>query len=182
MEQRENMHESDHVRISRRRLVRALVASGLAAAGSMLPNRWSSPVVEVGVLPAHAQVSPVPTPTPTIHAITTCTAFDALGGAFIYPTSTITSFCLITPADPSIQIRQTITLNEPNHPQNGVVRVVEGPTDATGQYTPPDFDLNSISPLLSPGVDRLEFRWEFVNAADGVNVCVNLLEVASPPS
>jgi len=52
--------------ISRRRLIKALVASGLAAAGSTLPGRWLSPAVEMGVLPAHAQVSPTPTAVPSL--------------------------------------------------------------------------------------------------------------------
>jgi hypothetical protein len=45
---------------SRRRLLRALAATGGAVAGaSLLPGEWVKPVIEAGVLPAHAQVTEV---------------------------------------------------------------------------------------------------------------------------
>ena len=46
---------------SRRQLLKALIAAGgTAAASAMLPAEWCKPVVEVGVLPVHAQISPAP--------------------------------------------------------------------------------------------------------------------------
>lgn len=53
--------------VSRRRLLKVLAAAGGAvAASTLLPGKWARPVVEVGVLPAHAQITPgVATPTPT---------------------------------------------------------------------------------------------------------------------
>ncbi|MGD9100541.1 MAG: twin-arginine translocation signal domain-containing protein [Anaerolineae bacterium] len=48
--------------LSRRQLLKALIAAGGAlTVSTVLPGQWSQPVVEVGVLPAHAQGS-VPTP------------------------------------------------------------------------------------------------------------------------
>lgn len=44
---------------SRRWLLKALTAGGVAAAASFVPKKWSTPVVEGGVLPAHAQLSPM---------------------------------------------------------------------------------------------------------------------------
>ncbi len=41
----------------RRRLLKALAAGGVVTAASMVPGKWSSPVLKSGVLPAHAQVS-----------------------------------------------------------------------------------------------------------------------------
>lgn len=51
------MKESQQQQISRRRLLKALTAAGGVLAASMLPGKWAKPVVEVGVLPAHAQVT-----------------------------------------------------------------------------------------------------------------------------
>jgi hypothetical protein len=46
--------------LSRRELLKILAATGgAAAASSMLPGKWTHPLVEGGVLPAHAQVSVV---------------------------------------------------------------------------------------------------------------------------
>jgi hypothetical protein len=45
--------------LGRRQLLKALAATtGAIAAASMLPGEWAKPVVEAGVLPAHAQVTP----------------------------------------------------------------------------------------------------------------------------
>lgn len=44
--------------LGRRELLKALAATGSAVvASSMLPNQWTKPVIEAGVLPAHAQGS-----------------------------------------------------------------------------------------------------------------------------
>jgi hypothetical protein len=50
--------------LGRRQLLKALAAGGGAVAGAaLLPGQWAKPVVEVGVLPAHAQTSgPLPLP------------------------------------------------------------------------------------------------------------------------
>jgi hypothetical protein len=52
--------------LGRRQLLKALAATtGAIAASSMLPGEWAKPVVEAGVLPAHAQVTPTSPPTST---------------------------------------------------------------------------------------------------------------------
>jgi hypothetical protein len=43
--------------MGRRELLKIVAATGGAVALSSLPNRWEKPLVEVGVLPAHAQAS-----------------------------------------------------------------------------------------------------------------------------
>ena len=49
---------TDHSRISRGEAIKALAAAGGAlTAGAFLPARWTRPLVESGVLPAHAQAS-----------------------------------------------------------------------------------------------------------------------------
>jgi hypothetical protein len=62
--------KEQRARIGRRQLLKTLItAGGVAAASTLLPGRWVKPLVEVGVLPAHAQASaPTPmcyTPTPS---------------------------------------------------------------------------------------------------------------------
>lgn len=44
--------------LSRRKLLKILAASGGAVTtASVLPGKWSKPVIEAGVLPAHAQAT-----------------------------------------------------------------------------------------------------------------------------
>ena len=50
--------EESNIPVSRREILKALAAGGGAlAAAAFLPGRWAKPVVESGVLPAHAQSS-----------------------------------------------------------------------------------------------------------------------------
>jgi hypothetical protein len=170
--------------ISRRQLLKTLIATGGAVtASTLLPGKWSRPVVEVGVLPAHAQASaPTLTPTPTStprppYAIIGCYAYNAAGGGIITPTDVIQAYAEIAPATAGVQLRRTITLHESTHPQNGVIATDTGSTDASGVFQPPDFDLNTLSPAISTGNDRLTVLWEFVNPADGTNTCENLIDV-----
>ena len=73
--------------ISRRRLIKVLLATGGAvAASTLMPANWTKPVVESGVLPAHAQVSeiiePTSEPIPTVYQLN-C-ASDPNGGTLIW--------------------------------------------------------------------------------------------------
>jgi hypothetical protein len=172
---------------SRRRLLKALIASGGAvAASTLLPNKWSKPTVEVGMLPVHAQATAVVPPTPTltstpvVAAIILCSAFNAAtGSGSIGPADTIRAYADIThPIDPSgIQLQRTIILNDSSHPLNGVIDIAMGLTDTSGRFQPPDFDLSTISPAIAQGTDRLTLLWEFVNPADGTNDCRNSIDI-----
>jgi hypothetical protein len=52
--------------VARRRLLKVLVAAGgVFTASSVLPGRWIRPLVEVGILPSHAQASATPSHTPS---------------------------------------------------------------------------------------------------------------------
>jgi hypothetical protein len=167
----------------RRRLLKALIASGGAvAASTLLPNKWSKPTIEVGVLPVHAQATavPPPTPTPVLAAIVGCTAYNAAtGSGSIGPTDTIRAYADIThPVDPAgIELQRTIILNDPLHPLNGTIDQVTGFTNASGRFQPPDFDLSTVSPGISQGTDRLTLLWEFVDPADGTNDCRNSIDI-----
>lgn len=48
--------------LSRRQALKVISAAAGGAALSLLPKGWKTPIVEVGELPAHAQVSQLPTP------------------------------------------------------------------------------------------------------------------------
>jgi hypothetical protein len=170
---------------SRRRLLKALVASGGAvAASTLLPSKWSKPSVEVGVLPVHAQATApppnIPTPTPIVAAIIGCFALNAAtGSGSIGSADTIRAYADIThPVDPSgIRLQRTITLNDPSHPLNGIIDITTGLTDASGRFQPADFDLSIISPPVAQGTDRLTILWEFVDPADGTNDCRNSIDI-----
>lgn len=71
--QKDNLNPSGNPQedmIGRRELLKALAAtSGAVVAASMLPGKWSEPVIEAGVLPAHAQGTPAPTDTVVIRQL-----------------------------------------------------------------------------------------------------------------
>lgn len=58
----EALHKSKSVVLSRREALKALVAATGAVALSNLPQSWKTPIIEVGVLPAHAQGASGPAP------------------------------------------------------------------------------------------------------------------------
>ncbi len=55
----QSSEESQVENLNRRELLKIITASGVAlAATSFLPGKWFKPVIEAGVLPAHAQATP----------------------------------------------------------------------------------------------------------------------------
>ncbi|MCP4539158.1 MAG: twin-arginine translocation signal domain-containing protein [Chloroflexi bacterium] len=62
----ETPEECQEQTISRRKLLKVLAATGGTVAATMLlPSKWAKPIVEVGVLPVHAQgTDPAPTEEP----------------------------------------------------------------------------------------------------------------------
>ena len=59
-------HQEQEDTLGRRQLLKTLIATGGAvAASALLSSKWVKPIIEAGVLPAHAQGSITPTPSPT---------------------------------------------------------------------------------------------------------------------
>ena len=86
--------KSDLSKASRRKLLRSIAAGGGAVvAGQTLPSRWTKPVVDSVLLPAHAQTSAVPPgagpgcPEPSLVRI----AFTRPGSSVFNPANVITS-------------------------------------------------------------------------------------------
>jgi hypothetical protein len=180
--------EHQETAVSRRQLLKALIATGGAiTASTLLPAKWSKPIVEVGMLPVHAQISPPLTPTPTpepptetpgpIASITGCSAFNASGATTIGPSDVIETYTDITPTLSGIELRRTITLHQTSHPRDGIVATDTGLTDSAGRFQPPNFDLGTLSPTILAGDGRLTILWEFVNPADGTNDCQNIIDI-----
>jgi hypothetical protein len=53
-----NSRHPNQSTLSRRAALKALLAAGSVAGLATLPERWQSPLIEVGMLPAHARTSP----------------------------------------------------------------------------------------------------------------------------
>lgn len=62
----ENPSDSSNTRlVGRRKLMKVLAAGGGVVTGAaLIPDRWTSPIVEAVGLPAHAQTSPPSPPGP----------------------------------------------------------------------------------------------------------------------
>ncbi len=173
--------EKQQQTISRRNLLKALAAAGGAvAATTLLPSQWAKPVVEVGVLPVHAQGSQVVPPTTEpqpLAIITTCHAANVTGAPTIGPSDTIETYADILPATSGITLRRVISLNQDGHPYHGVVRTDVALTDASGRFQAQNYDLSSISPTISPGVDRIIIDWDFPDPTEGTGTCNRNIEI-----
>ena len=166
---------------TRRQLLKVLAGTGVAAGMLALPSKWTKPVVEVGVLPVHAQGSEPDVPPYTFLRCDVTWFFVEEGtgvdSAAAYPWETLAMVALITPGDAGIQLQRTVTLNQPGHPQNGLVDTWTGPTDAGGNCKSADFDLATLEPPpLIADVGRLTVTWSFVNPAEGTGVCSRPVE------
>jgi len=73
---------------SRRRALKALVASGALGSASLLPERWLKPVVDSVVVPAHAQLSSGCTNFAMIVEIISVSGVGFIGWLGAVPTST----------------------------------------------------------------------------------------------
>jgi len=166
----ESPEQAPEKTLGRRELLKALAAAGAAVtASSLLPGEWAKPVIEVGVLPAHAQVSER-RERPGLLSITTCSTAPIPPEEVIFGDSTVHTFAVISATRSGVQLRRTMTAQFPTPPH--VIDTLTGSTDATGTWTPPDFTLPNIDEG-NVGQEFLTVLWEFVDPDDGVNTCVN---------
>lgn len=180
----ETPEECQEQTISRRKLLKVVAATGGTVAATMLlPSKWAKPVVEVGVLPVHAQATdtPLPTGTPTLPVVRVqgCDVVNAAGGIDIGPADTIETWAQIQPALSGILLEMTVMVNEPGHPEYGnIIFTDTTTTDASGLSSSLYFDLNNISPALSSGIARLIVTWTIIDTTvDGRDACSHSTDI-----
>jgi len=138
--------------ISRRDALKILAGVASATALATIPDKWTKPGMEVGVLPAHAQTS-VPT-----HTLVVGVSDPAANFCF-----SLISTVTIAPPASGILMRYTITTSGP---------AITSPAALTGTV-PTD---GTVVASLSVDVDQTSFgvgdtvtvTWSFENASDGV--------------
>ncbi len=154
--------KSDEVTLGRRELLKALAVGGAATAVSLVPGEWVKPVIEAGVLPAHAQASPLN----FTLAILSFTAGSNIGN--VTTTGGGPAPCEIeievqmTPAREGVSIRLEVT-DPPDSPCGDDVQ----PTDALGVATFL-FDATCVAQTVPLGtVPSVPFtlRFSFVDTA-----------------
>ena len=137
--------------LGRRQLLKAIAATGGAvAASSLLPGEWAKPVVEVGVLPAHAQVS--------VTYIALCDSTP--GGGNLAATNTITNirpYVQILSGSGSLEgIQATMTVNVlAGSPSFGYSFPQYSTTNSQGRALFPDL------PIVTSNGDRFRLIFSF---------------------
>jgi hypothetical protein len=154
--------------LGRRELLKALAASGGAVAATILPGQWAEPVVEVGLLPAHAQASAPGQAPPLVQPV----IFSCGGLSFFLQSPNqvlfdnderiINLFAQVTPAPPvGTLIRYDVSVN--GAPIVIDEPILPAPTDATGLA---DFGSSTVRPIggfdsLTPGdIVTITFSFE----------------------
>jgi hypothetical protein len=128
-------------------------SGGALVASTMLPNRWSKPVVDVGVLPAHAQISQVG----YLLACGINQDESFPGYELIDITATVTATGGASVENIPVQyIVESIT------PSGSTVGPVSGTTDGTGTANLGDF---FFCQTFDPEVTQYRLVLSFVDAA-----------------
>jgi hypothetical protein len=128
MLEEEMNHNSDQSRqsktIGRRELLKALAATtGAVTAASMLPGKWAKPVVEVGLLPAHAQQTAY-----RLNARVVSGGSPGQVGGAGGNTALVTVEVTVTPAEAGIDIDDDVTVDS-----SDLGNVQTQSTDGNGQ-------------------------------------------------
>ena len=140
--------ETPEKTLGRRELLKVLAAAGGAVtANSLLPGEWAKPVVEVGVLPAHAQTSEPGNPPGITPGILGCTASgEGTGSAdTVFQNDTILSTVDILPALDGVRMQRRITSDDPNH----LVIVDDSALTSGGGHIDSSFDLSTLTPPVA---------------------------------
>lgn len=176
MSEEKSRQTREQTRISRRQLLKTLAATGGAiAASSLLPDEWSNPVVDVGTLPAHAQISP--TPSPIEISIYECLAQDVEGeGSYITQFSTVQTWCSINPIYTDVLFKRTIRLNDP---ETGTILLeTTGYADASGLFHPANVYIGDLG-TFNDG-DTLYVVWDVAEPGFTSPGCTNELYYQEP--
>jgi hypothetical protein len=142
--------------VSRRRLLKMLTVAGAGASATvLLSGQWAKPVAAGGQLAPHAQTSvispatptPTPTPQPQTHTFVSSQAEQIPDQQTFM--STLSTSCLITPADPNIPIIAKVyadLLAAANAPTAQILlTTLNGNTDGTGTAAFTGVDLTQIN-------------------------------------
>jgi len=156
------MENKSQKKISRRDAVKILAAAVGATALANIPETWTSPDIEMGVLPAHAQTSP---------GLYTLTAGQSDPNAnFCFPLNSTAS---ISPTATGIVLRYTISLSA------GVT--ISSPATLTGTVVTDGSGMVSLSIIVdffdNVG-DTVSVTWSFDNPSDGANSDVQVFTSA----
>jgi hypothetical protein len=157
--------------ISRRQLLKALTATGGAiAASSLLPKKWSGPAMDVGVLPAHAQISEIIT-------FYECLARDIeTGEGIAYAFGVLETWTYITPIHTDILLKRTLRRNAVD---GAILLETTGYADAAGLFHPADITVADIDDTLTDG-DSIYILWEVAEPGYESNSCINTLTYLNP--
>jgi hypothetical protein len=151
--------------LSRRDALKALAAiGGAAAASALLPEKWVKPVVEAGVLPAHAQTSVCNPP----FRFMECS--DVAAHWLTEPVLTLRIECLaiISTACMGLPLRFSFILKDNN---NFTVYSSGQQVYLTRQFGDADA-MVFIPPSEIDGIPSAGFaHWEFANLHDGQTTC-----------
>jgi hypothetical protein len=140
--------------ISRRDAMKILAAAAGATALANLPEKWDTPDLEVGVLPAHAQTS---------GGIYTLAAGQSDPNAnFCF---SLVSTAVISPVATGIPLRYVITLSPGLAITSPAASTGTVPTDGSGTASLSiDVDINTFNVGSTVSV-----TWSFENPSDGTN-------------
>ncbi len=135
MEQSSNPADPSPQTLGRRELLKALASSGAMAAVTLLPGGWTKPVVEVGRLPIHAQVSGVaptvaPTPTATVRPQLSLSATSEGNNCF-----EITNTATVDPVTAGVEILQEVIFDPATPPPSNAPSAVSAFTNNNGVAT-----------------------------------------------